>query len=221
VVDAHVFALQHPVKGRVILAEIVPSPHDLRDLRQTDIVISSLKLKNVAISQAGAHYLKDRKNSYDCIWAISVLEHIHGAYDDRDAIAWMYHALRPGGHLIITVPVDRISGIEYRSRAVYADATEVDGRYFFQRVYDGRALTERLIDTIGTRPTCQRWYGERYPGAYKIWEALWKTTGPFTTAWDPLFMALWFRQFQAEDDMPGLGVCGMVFRKPPIEVLSS
>lgn len=41
------------------------------------------------------------KEEYDVILAISVLEHV---YDFRRAISNMYNALRPGGHLVLSVP---------------------------------------------------------------------------------------------------------------------
>ena len=50
---------------------------------------------------ADAHVLPVPKESFDCILASEVFEHLH---DPVDFINKAYEALKPGGHLILTVP---------------------------------------------------------------------------------------------------------------------
>ena len=72
-------------------------------------------------------------HSLDFITAISTIEHIPGDGDTR-SIAEFARVLRPGGRLVVTVPVSPVYG-ENSSTSYY---------YGFERRYDTAALQDRL-----------------------------------------------------------------------------
>jgi len=72
---------------------------DEHDLEETRVVAASAGVA-LELMNDDVRAFQDRPHAYDAIWSISVLEHVHGEYDDREAIAWLYAALRPGGRLL-------------------------------------------------------------------------------------------------------------------------
>jgi len=153
---------------------------------------------------------------FDCAWSISVVEHIAGDEGDSDAVSRMFAALRPGGRLIVTVPVDRTFRLEYRDHDAYGLANG-NGPFFFQRLYDELALERRLIARVGVAPSVVGWFGERVAGTWDAYEADWIARGAAVTATDPERMAAGYCEFASWADMPGVGVCGLVFDKPQID----
>ena len=59
---------------------------DARDLDETRLVAGSGGI-HLHYVHADLRILEGRPATYDAIWAISVIEHVHGAYDDRAAVA--------------------------------------------------------------------------------------------------------------------------------------
>ncbi|HUP14464.1 MAG TPA: hypothetical protein VM848_00160 [Acidimicrobiia bacterium] len=149
--------------------------------------------------------------SYDAIWSISVVEHISGAYDDTAAVRMMYDALRLGGHLILTVPVDRSHRDEFRSSDPYGTQEESEGKgFFFQRFYDERTMFERLVRPLPAHDLVSiRWFGERRQGHFSSYESDWIERGLARTVEDPREIADHYREYQSWSEMPGMGVCGI------------
>ena len=58
--------------------------------------------------------------------------------------------------------------------------------------------------------------GERVAGTWNAYEAEWIARGAAATATDPERMAASYCEFASWADMPGVGVCGLVFNKPQI-----
>jgi SAM-dependent methyltransferase len=187
---------------------------DYPDYADTLYMVSRLGLSNVTVACLDAAALAASPETYDCIWSISVLEHIAGAYDDRHAVRLLYDALAPGGRLILTVMVDRTFWNEYRDRQVYSTQPEESpGRYFFQRFYDRQAISERLLAPIGARPSLMRWFGETTRGRHADYERRWMRQGHRLTVEDPLEIVGHWREFEAWEEMPGRGVCGLMIEK--------
>ncbi len=188
---------------------------DLNDVQLTLHVASNLGLTNVSGARAGVDSLARGKDSFDCIWSISVVEHIAGPYDDTSAIQWMFDALKPGGRLIITVPVDRQSWDEYRDVDYYGTQPYVPGKgFFFQRFYDERTLYQRLIRPLGVEPSRLAWFGEKQPGHFANYVRRWLEDGNGFCVDDPLVMLAHYQLYASWKEMPGFGVCGFVVQKP-------
>lgn len=202
-------ASQRP-RARITLLN--PSP---RDTAETQVTIRALSLNNVQVQTLAVDALASSVDEYDCIWSLSVVEHIAGTYEDRDAVRWMYAALKPGGRLILTVPVDRQYWVENRELDHYGTQPRTEtGQYFFQRFYDLKAINERLVEPIGQDPVITRWFGEKSPGHFHAYVARWLREGDRATLDDPREIVDHFQAFETWDAMPGSGVCGLLFEKP-------
>jgi cyclopropane fatty-acyl-phospholipid synthase-like methyltransferase len=153
------------------------------------------------------------EGQFDAAWSISVVEHITGTYDDRDTMRWLFRSLRPGGRLIVTVPVDRQAWDEYRDQVYYGQAGESSSieRHFFQRFYDSASIQERLIAPIGQAPARIEWYGERVAGHFHTYIKRWQQEGFAVIANDASEFARSYKLYDRWDDMPGFGVCGLLF----------
>jgi hypothetical protein len=189
---------------------------DRKDIQLSATVVEKLKISNIRTECCGVDVLEASREAFDSIWAISVVEHIFGKYDDRQAVRLMYGALAAGGHLILTVPVDRQFWEEYRDQEYYGISKEQSdsGRYFFQSYYDKAAIWKRLVDTIGVTPSSVRWFGEKRAGHYLEYEKRWLREGFNCTFDDPMEMSENYREFPSWEMMPGKGVCGLLFKKP-------
>ena len=185
---------------------------DPKDALRTHRALAGLGLRNVKIDQRGVESIGRGEGPYDCIWSISVVEHIHGDLDDRAAVQRMIDSLGPGRRLILTVPVDRHYHEDYRNRETYRLGAKPSsgGRFFFERVYDRATLWERLVAPTGLQPSALRWFGEVEPGRYSAYEARWIREGWPMNITDAIEIADHYREFSSWEEMPGLGVCGLM-----------
>jgi len=131
---------------------------DAQDLDETRRIARAAGIW-LRYSASDVRALAARPAAYDAVWSISVLEHIHGDYDDRDAIAWMYSALRPGGVMAVTVTIDRRFWDEYRDADPYGLDRQTSGPVFFQRWYDLAAIQERLLSRLSGATTSLAFFG--------------------------------------------------------------
>jgi hypothetical protein len=126
----------------------------------------------------------------------------------------MYNALSEGGRLIITIPVDRTFWKEYRDHDNYGtQGQKIKGKYFFQNFYDKNAVWERLVAPIGREPAVVRWFGETVPGRFAEYHQRWMRYGHNCTVNDPREITDYYREFSSWEEMPGIGVCGLMFEK--------
>jgi SAM-dependent methyltransferase len=187
---------------------------DWRDLSATAAIVKQLGCSRVQCDCVYLHEALRGTSEFDCIWSISVIEHISGNYSDSEAFKMMYEALKPGGRLIITVPVDRTFYEEFRDNDIYSlNVVPRGSKYFFQRVYDEYALYSRLLRPIGRRPAIMRWFGETVSGRYRKYERKWIAEGPLCTVDDPREIGEHYREYSSWAEMPGMGVCGMMIIK--------
>jgi hypothetical protein len=126
----------------------------------------------------------------------------------------MYDSLSDGGRLIITVPVDRAFWTEYRDHDYYGTQDQkIKGKFFFQNIYDKNAIWERLVAPIGREPEGVRWFGETLPGRFAEYQQRWMRDGYNCTVNDPREITDYYREFSSWEEMPGIGVCGLMFKK--------
>lgn len=187
---------------------------DLADIIESGVIKDALNLSIECINLDIAA-LAARPNSFDCIWSISVIEHVSGEYDDMEAIKWIYGALKPGGRLLLTVPVEPEFREDYRDSKIYdIDMKSTDGKYLFQRVYSAPAIHERLLAPIGNPKVSFTWFGEKVRGHYMAYEKRWISEGLDCIVNDPKEIADHWQSYARWEDMPGHGVCGIVIEKP-------
>jgi SAM-dependent methyltransferase len=185
---------------------------DGADLAVSRRLAEALRL-TIRTERRGVETIED-KDCFDCVWAISVLEHLHGTIDDTEAVIRLYRAVRPGGRLIFTVPVDRRARIEFRRGRYYADgAVDDEQERFFQRWYDEAAIDERLVVPTGGVASLMRWFGETTPGRFAAYEAAWQARGHLVTVNDPREIADHYDEYVSWREMPGAGVCGVLIEK--------
>ena len=191
---------------------------DSKDISETEKIVAVLNLQKIELEKTYVESLAQSEKKYDCIWSISVIEHIEGDFGDRDAVQLMYNALTPGGRLILTVPVDREHWDEYRSVDHYGlQDQKSEGSYFFQRFYNRESIRERLLDPIGQNPIIEQWFGEIVPGRFTYYIQSWLSNGWNVTVDDPREIVDNYKAFSNWEDMPGVGVCGLVIEKPLID----
>ena len=197
---------------------------DHADTATTAALARVLGRANVEAEAISVADLGHEDARYDAIWSISVIEHIHDDADG-DAMALLYGLLRPGGRLIVTVPVDRRAWDEYRERDTYnLGLPRGPQGYFFQRWYDEAAIRTRLLASVGgandgsagsaQASISTAWFGERQPGRFARYEQDWMRRGHRRSVWDPIEIARGYRTYASWAEMPGQGVCGIAITKP-------
>ncbi len=186
---------------------------DINDLKTTTTIAHVLNLANIKVENLALHQVSPPAGGYDCIYSISVLEHIAGDYDDRQSVKMLYDLLGSGGRLILTVPVDRHYWIEYRDVNHYGTQAKQGEKYFFQRFYDRAAIWERLLKPIDREPTHVRWFGEKVNGRFRNYIQRWLKEGLDCTVEDPREIVDHYQQYDSWHSMPGVGVCGLVIDK--------
>ena len=126
---------------------------DSQDLARTAAMAQFAKAKGLRLFPQKVESWLAGGQTYDVIWSLSVLEHIFPEDADSAAIRKMYLALRPGGRLIISVPMDRTFWVEHRAGDPYHLGASVQGAEVpFQRFYSGASLWDRLINAVGVEP---------------------------------------------------------------------
>lgn len=170
---------------------------------------------SIAVRELEVSALSDMYEEYRCITSLSVVEHIDGEYDDRQAVAWMTNALAPGGTLVLTVPVAKTYREEYRSHPVYPAQPRIPGRgYFFQRWYDEESLRKRLFGGLsGLRVRDLTFAGEVQPGLYEDYQRQLRKSGVRARRKDASWFYKTFAEFERWKDLPGMGICGIVATK--------
>jgi SAM-dependent methyltransferase len=86
---------------------------------------------------------------FDLAYALSVLEHIEGEGGDTAAVGEMLRVVKPGGRLVLSVPLgptyieQRIAGMAHA-----VERTRAPELFFFQRIYDKRRLESNILDPV-------------------------------------------------------------------------
>lgn len=186
---------------------------DSQDVKETIFIKDALSLNNFYISQNSALKLPYKKESFDTVMSISVIEHIAGL-GDKQALAEVWRVLKPSGKFILTTHIMKKSRIEFRKINQYGLATsKKKGKYFFQRIYDASSLKKRITESIGVKPTNFEIWGETEAGWFDKYIKRWIKYGLAETVYDPWYMVTKYKRYKTIDELPGLGVIGLVFKK--------
>jgi ubiquinone/menaquinone biosynthesis C-methylase UbiE len=193
------------------LTAVNPDTGDLNETARYSQILDMTR--RASFSSQNAKQLSYQDCSFDVVSCLSVIEHIPDL-GDALVIKEMMRVLKPTGKLVLTFPCAKNYFEEWRDSDVYGlGATRKQNKYFFQRVYDPAAIKERLVDVIGSEPVKTAVFGEKVEGTYFAYEQRWLKKGIEETIKDPLYIAKQYRLYNSIDDMPGRGVCGMIFEK--------
>lgn len=191
---------------------------DADDLMETRDLVEAVCLKRnmPEYHNIYANKLPWPDETFDCIWSISVIEHIPEP-QDVDSMKELWRVLKPGGRLILTLPACSSSWDEYRENNVYNLSVykrENHGKFFFQRWYDRKMLNERIIFAI---PGCEivemQVWGEKKKGWFREYEKRLKEKGTSITCWDPILMRTKFQPYDNIDKLAGDGIINLSIKK--------
>ena len=192
---------------------------DKNDVKETELYHkASNNLDNFSVHNGNALSLSYDKGIFDSVISISVIEHIDGTGDIK-AIQEMWRVLKPGGKLIITTNVMRKGRTEYRHQDQYELGLKTHrGKYFFQRIYSEEQLYKNIIKPLGMSPMNIEILGEIKKGWFDNYINHWNKfpikESIKKTVYDPWYMLTKFKTFRSFADLPGVGVIGLVFKKP-------
>lgn len=195
------------------ISMINPDPDDVM---QTEFMLNALNIQGIDVKREGVSILENPEmtGKFDAVWSISVIEHIDGCQSDSDAVRLMYNALKKNGRLILTFPVDReFHAQSSKSRQYGTQPMLPDGTYFFQRFYDQEAIKTRISSPVGKEPDIIRWFGEKERGWYNRYVNSISGHGSKWAVEDVKEIAENFREYDSWNQMPGMGICGVMYEK--------
>ncbi len=185
---------------------------DVKDLEATRTLASAWGVASRCVfhgSTVAAAELEP--DGADIVSSISVVEHIA---DDTAAIRRMWELVRPGGRMLVTVPVAAEPFEEHMDIDEYGTSpVGGDGWSFAWRCYDEATLEERVFAAVGA-PTHRSVYGERKSGVFFAARRRKWTDRGYPTWREPFMMASEFGPFPSIASLPGLGVIGLEWVKP-------
>ena len=114
--------------------------------RRIPQLAAALEAGRITIELQDATALAYDEESFDAVSAISTIEHIPQDGDSR-AVREAYRVLKPGGKLVITVPLAHGSAAfdTHRKRTSYLRKYQGEPT-FFQHNYDDKTLESRLLE---------------------------------------------------------------------------
>ena len=125
---------------------------DPPSVREAEILWGAIKSRGrgkVVFSVQDARALKYPDQEFHIAYSMSVIEHVEGQAGDSESMRQMLRVLKPGGLLLVTVPVgqnyveqDRL-GFQGAARKVRAR-----NRCFFQRIYTPATAEERIVNVV-------------------------------------------------------------------------
>jgi SAM-dependent methyltransferase len=199
------------LRARPDLSADLANP-DSNDAAKTHALVAAAGLQDrCRIHESRIEDLRVAPASYDLVSCISVVEHIPGDAQ-RAAVERLWAMVRPGGRLLLTVPLAREAFDEYLDFDEYGLLGGLaDGWVFGQRFHDASTLDATVFAAIGP-PSRFEIVGERCPG-YLLEDRARKMAGNGSPWREPYAMATELTRFAAAGDLPGWGIACMEFVK--------
>jgi predicted SAM-dependent methyltransferase len=129
---------------------------------------NSIKRKakgHIEFTTADARSLCFNNDSFDIVYAMSVIEHIEGKDGDSIALQELKRVLKRGGLLIVSVPFgDHYIEQKIEAYSAYlTDGLDTSEDYaFFQRIYDLKNVKVRILQSISAHTelklVSRRWH---------------------------------------------------------------
>jgi len=141
-------------------------PMDILKVRFNKIIDEKLTSTQPVYLNADARATPFLNNTFDRISCVSTIEHIP-ENGDMETVREFERILKPGGRVVISVPMSAAARDEYKMNHVY-ERTIVDKPVFFQRIYDFHSLEQRLIESSGLRCVTKKFLIE--PRRQYFWE---------------------------------------------------
>lgn len=184
---------------------------DRDDLALTESIVAGAGLSGRVTAQAlRVEEASFPLEQFDAITCLSVLEHVP---DPRSAVQRLWRWLRPGGALIVTLPVAARAVEQFGDRDPYGlEAVGRGGEFFLQYLYDEALLRDNVLGIVGD-PTAQVLYGEREVGALRANLGRKADLGRYPYWAEPTLMSQILKPFTTLSELPGEGVLGLEFVK--------
>lgn len=153
-------------------------------------------------------------NNFDAVISISVIEHIDNEGDSK-AMKEIWRVLKPNGLFSFTVPVKKQFEMEYRDKDEYnLNNSNMESKYFFQRIYDNKKIDERLLSSISNYEIITRKiFGVNEKSFYFEYKRRWMKYNYWETVKDPYYISKHFSYYNQIDELEDIGVIGMTIKK--------
>lgn len=168
---------------------------------------------SIEFSPLRADQLAFPQRRFDLVTCVSVFEHIPGE-GDVEALRKLWQLVQARGRLVVTVPCAAETFDEYLDLNEYGQAVPQQGRFHFGQRFYSRAMLQQRFFAAAREPAAIEIYGERAPGVFFADRAR-RVRDRYYPHWRELIMmGREYRRYHSIDDLPGVGVAAMVFRKP-------
>jgi SAM-dependent methyltransferase len=134
---------------RLRLSVINPDRRDIADSREFFSRCGLLEQERVHFHCTSGSDIPYPDCVFDAVTSISVLEHVLNG-DETQVLLSLWRCVRPGGYLILTLPVCSQFREEYKTKDEYSLGIppNEDGLYFYQRVYDQESIEKHIIEPL-------------------------------------------------------------------------
>ncbi|MBS1665933.1 MAG: class I SAM-dependent methyltransferase [Bacteroidetes bacterium] len=186
---------------------------DKKDIEGTERIFKKFQLKgDIEFINGLIANVNQELESFDLITCISVLEHIPMEYFDA-SLKQIWALLKPGGFLLISVPVSKNAYDEYINYNEYElQEKSPDGYYFGQRFHSQKLIDQLFISYLG-HPIKSKIAGEIENGYFNKnrFDKLNYVNYP---RWkESIFFNENYKEYNSIDSLPGIGVEIFLFQK--------
>jgi SAM-dependent methyltransferase len=95
-----------------------------------------------------ARGLAESSDTFDVVYSMSVIEHIEQDLLDPKAVSELMRVLKPGGQLVLSVPIGTNHVEQFTSGFTYEVGEGHNGQHFFQRIFDRATAQRSILDSL-------------------------------------------------------------------------